>query len=244
MTLLTEITDALSGNIEQDLSGYVVNDLCIQHAPRTILLLESPHVDEVDAGHPLAGRSGKAVTKALKQNPSIRPMLEQIEGANQNNEAIGCILRRCPGTLRLGLMNASRLPLQEKTYRGQEDHIWRNWQLHGEFLCYLQTVRDNPALLSVEAEHRASRVYRVLRNDLKSRLEQLPGDTLIVPCGQVARAFVDVATHLEEYQGAAQIYDQEVLHPSHRHWEGQDGNPTQVVTSLVQLIHDRRLPHA
>ena len=118
--------------------------------------------------------------------------------------------------------------------------IWHNWQLHGEFLCFLQTVRDNRELLSVEAEHRAFRVYRILLNDLKSRLERLPGDTLVVPCGKVARAFVDGATGLEGYQGAARIYDQKVPHPSYRHWEDNDRNPNaQVVNSLVDVIYNR-----
>ena len=234
MTLLTEITNALCGNIEQDLNRYVVNDRCMLSSPKTILLLESPHVDEVGAGHPLAGKSGKAVTRALKRNSSINQMLERIERANQNNEAIGCILQRYPGTLGLGLMNASRLPLQVKAYSGQGDNIWHNWQLHGEFLCFLQTVRDNLALLSVEAEHRAFRVYRILLNDLKSRLERLPGDTLVVPCGKVAKAFVDGATGLEGYQGAARIYNQKVPHPSYGHWKGNEA-----VNSLVNMIYDR-----
>ena len=233
MTLLTEITNALCDNIEQDLNRYVVDDLCMHRSLRTILLLESPHVDEVRAGHPLAGDSGKAVTRALKRNCSINQMLERerIEREDQDNEAIGCILQRHPETLGLGLMNASQLPLQIKAYRGQGDNIW---QLHGEFLCFLQTVRDHLELLSAEAEHRAFRVYRILLNDLKSRLEGLPGDTLVVPCGKVARAFVDGATGLEGYQGAAQICNQDIPHPSYGHWEGNG-----VVNSLVNMIYSR-----
>ena len=259
--LLTEIADALDGNqvsIERDFGCYVVNDLVESPAPRTILLLESPHVEEVPARHPLAGKSGKAVTKALKRNPSIKKTLGQIECTNctnqdsSANEAIGCILQRCPGTLRLGLMNACQLPLQISAYclgpktlalrpvAFREADRWYHWKHHSEFLCFLQTVRDNPKLLLVEAEHHAFRVYRVLLNDLKSRLERLPANVRVVPCGKAARAFTAKVTGLEEYQGVAEIWDQKVPHPSFGHWRDDEKNShAQVVTSLVDMIHER-----
>ena len=255
--LLTEIAGALGSNhesIDRDFGCYVVDDLCGRSlAPKTILLLESPHVDEVPAGHPLAGKSGKAVTKALKRNTSIETTLGQIECANQDssdNEAIGCILRRCPGTLRLGLMNACRLPLQIKAYcpgpravrpvaSCDADRRY-HWKHHSEFLCFLQTVRDNPKLLSVEAEHHAFRVYRVLLNDLKSRLERLPENVRVVPCGKAATAFVAKVIGLEGYQGVAEIWDQNVPHPSFGHWRDDEKNShAQVVMSLVDMIHER-----
>ena len=242
--MLTKIADALGGShesIKRDFRCHVVDDLVDCDLPKTILLLESPHVREVRVRHPLAGGSGKEVTKALKRNKSIETTLGRIECANQDssaNEAIGCILRRCPGTLRLGLMNACRLPLQIKAYCPRRQAVrpvdfrkadrWFHWKHHSEFLCFLQMVRDNPKLLSVEAEHHAFRVYRVLLNDLKSRLEKLPADARVVPCGDVARAFVEEAVGLEGYQGKAEIWgysssgawDQgkKVPHPAYGHW--------------------------
>lgn len=248
MSLLREIAEALGCNheaVEQDFGCYVVPDLCtVQPAPKTILLLESPHYDEVHAGHPLAGASGKEVTKVLKCNCSIQTMLSQIESANRvssGNEAIGCILKRCPGTLRLGLMNSIRLPLQIKAYRGSQQYHRR---LFGEFLCLLlQTViRNRSTLLSDEALPRASRIYRVLLNDLKSRLENLPEEALVVPCGEAARDFLEKARSLEGYQGAARIYDQEIPHPARGHWKRNASNDC--VQSLVNVIHDRSLAHA
>ena len=206
----------------------------------------------VPAGHPLAGQTGKAVTEALKHNTSIKPMLERIARASQgssDNEAIGCILRRRPGTLRLGLMNASRLPLQIEAYcprnRAKRPPAFRNadrwyhWQHHGEFLSFLQTVRDHPRLRSVEAEHRA---FRVLLNDLKLRLEGLTEDVRVVPCGEVARAFVARAISLEGYRGAAEIWNpqQKVPHPSRGQWRNEEN--TQVVDRLVNMIHERSAP--
>lgn len=260
MTLLTEIAVALGSNhesIERDFGCYAVGDLCrMQSAPRTILLLESPHVDEIRAGHPLAGDTGKKVTEALKRNTSIETTLGQIECANQDssdNEAIGCILRRCPGTLRLGLMNACRLPLEINAYTDpQAPNKWYRWQeLHSEFLCLtLRTVKSLPKLLSVEVDNRAFRVYRVLLNDLKSRLDELPADVQVVPCGKVARAFVAGAISLAGYQETAKIWGyrsgarmwdtrRKVPHPSRGHWRRRRRSNAQVVTELVNMIHER-----
>lgn len=248
--LLTEIADALGSDhesIERDFGCYVVNDLVDCDLPKTILLLESPHVNEVCAGHPLAGDTGKNVTEALKRNPSIETMLGQIECTNQDsnaNEAIGCILRRCPGTLRLGLMNACRLPLELNAYTDpQARNKWYRWQeLRNEFLCLiLRTVKSLPILLSDEVENHAFGVYRVLLDDLKSRLERLPADALVVPCGDVAKAFMEEAIGLAEYQGAAEIWDQKkVPHPARGQWKDQENAENiEVVKSLVNIIHER-----
>ena len=244
MCLLREIAGVLGCNqelITSAFDGYVMDDFCTtQPAPRTILLLESPHVDEVSAGHPLAGLSGRFVTEALRRNVPIRTELDRLVRGNPNlngSEAIGRILQCCPQTLRLGLMNSSRLPLQIKA------HCDDNWRLHGEFLCFLELVKYRPKLLSIEPTNRPSRIFRVLLNDLKSRLERLPEDALIVACGKVARAFIAGAINLEGYRGVAQIHgrkvghwnkNRKVPHPSYGHW-----NNNRKVTSLVDIIRER-----
>ena len=248
MPLLTEIANALGcarDAVTGDFSGYVIKDHCPQPAPKTILLLESPHTEEVRERHPLAGQAGKKVTNALRCNESIRGILDRLDGANQDsngNEAIGRILRRDQQqTLRLGLMNASQLPLQIKAHCDCEGaHHDCNWQRYGELLCFLQAVRECPKLLldrnRLRARNRASGTYNVLLDDLKLRLQALPSDALVVPCGQVARDFVTAATHPERgYQRTARICQREIPHPSARgNWYGMRG-----VEELVDTIRKR-----
>ena len=227
MSLLSAIANALGcnlGSITEAFGGYVIDDLCTaQPAPRTILLLESPHTDEKNAGHPLVGKSGKFVTNALRRNKLIGTELDRL--GSEDREAIGCILQRHPQTLRLGLMNSSRLPLQIEAYHDG------NWQLYGEFLCFLEMLKCRPELLLVKSTNRLS---RILLNDLKSRLERLPKGALVVPCGKVARAFVKGVGNLEGYQDTAQIYDQEIPHPSLGHWERNENK--EVVDQLLDII--------
>lgn len=243
MNLLRELAAALNCNrqsIEPLFGRYVVGDLCTMQPAPTILVLESPHDDEVAHGYPAAGTTGSAITSALRRNVSIEATLEQ--------SPLGSILQRCPRTLRLGLMNASRLPLQIKVYR--QEHIeWYGWdRIQSEFLCFLlQTLRQLQGdtderqindLLSNEADNHASRVYRVLLNDLKFRLESLPRGALVVPCGKVARNLVDRVASLDGYEGTAeiraQIGDKDIPHPVVPGWSKLD-----VVTSLVDIIRKR-----
>ena len=246
MTMLTEISNVLGIDLlatEPDFGSCIVDDLYeMQPAPKTILLVESPDVKELSAGHPLAGKSGEGVTAALKRNESIRPILEPIESANEDDEAIGSILQRCAGTLRLGLMNASRFPLDIGAYADRDSPTstkWYRWQrLHSEFLCLtLQAVKNRHELLSYEAEDHASRIYRVLLDDFKSRLEGLSADVLVVPCGKVAQTFVKDASGMEGYSGEAGICECDVPHPARGQWSRK--KHAQVVTWLVNMIYER-----
>ena len=233
-------------SIEQDLGCYVVDDLpcptrsapgcTTRPVPKTILLLESPHREEIGARHPLAGSAGKTVTKLLNCDPSIRRILDRI---SSGNEAIGRILQRHPRTLRLGLMNSSRLPLQTKAYCiGAYCSSQQHKRLYGELLCLLQSLRSRPKALSDDALPRASRVYRVLLNDLKWRLEMLPAGTLVIPCGNVARAFVDQARALE-YKGLAEICAQQVSHPAARGKSSWSWESNETVRKLVDHVRQR-----
>lgn len=232
MSLLTDLAKCLdrtrSECIERVFYPYVVGDLTAEDA-KTILLLESPDADEIAARHPLAGNAGKGVTAALKSNSSARPHLPEGSANSDSNEAFGCILKRCSQTLDLGLMNCSLLPLQINAYF---DDSWQRWQSHANFLCFLQTVRNRLSKSAPEeAQGIACCVERVLRDDLRSRLEDLPNGALVVPCGDIARRFV------EGYEGSAHIYSCNVPHPARGQW--QNGKNHEVIERLLNKISAR-----
>ena len=247
MPLLTKIATALGcardevTAVTTHFRGYVIHDLPRRPAPppRTILLLESPHKDERAAGHPLAGpeekQAGRIVTDALRLDDEIRMELDGLEGANQN-PTIGRILLDRPETLRLGVMNASLLPLQITA------HSPENWERYGEFLCFLQLVKARPSLLlnraRLQAPHRAARIYKVLLGNLKSRLRVLPHGALVVPCGDVARVFEMAARPpRRRYQVYKEVYPREKIpHPSARSIAWRDH---QHVRALVGRIRER-----
>lgn len=147
---------------------------------KVILLLESPHVDEVPVERPLVGRSGKAVTEALQMNVSA---MRGVDGA------IGDLVAR--GNQRvswLGIMNASRLPLKARAYPAcgaVRPADMPGWPEFAKCLAYVRgderpvTERNEAALL---LEH-------ALVEDLQKRLDDIPAERelLLVCCGEFAQ---------------------------------------------------------
>lgn len=154
---------------------------------RTVLLCESPHVDEVCHGHALAGKAGRNVSAALH--------------IPNGQFAIGCLLTG-PTQHRvldsLGLMNVSLLPLQKTPYCAniQQDDDYR------DLLCAFSEIRDRTSKgvhgLQFKQSDRTDealitmmrKVCDVILCDLKRRLCQLPNCALVIPCGNVARNFL------------------------------------------------------
>ena len=91
------------------LKRYLVLDLPNSNADidrvNIVFVVESPHVDEVCHKHPLAGSSGKNVTRKY--------LTTMIDSSEQSKKAIGCLVvsGQVPW---LSLINVSQLPLQKK----------------------------------------------------------------------------------------------------------------------------------
>ena len=239
MSFLGDIANALtlceteSKEFIEIFTNVIVKDSISEESePRTVLLVESPDKDEICHGHPLAGKSGKAVTRKLL--------------TNQHNTPIGCFLHRgCKCTqfdiqnaaissLGLGLMNVSLLPLNMKS----EVYCQNIHQQYSEFLCYLQAIKNNPCI-DLLSDHAPSGVYKAIRDDLRRRLRRLSSNVLVVPCGKVARAFLCRVTHMSSDQGGPKIYvsDNDIPHPSRSYWARQKHKET--IDSLLETIRDR-----
>ena len=73
---------------------------------RLAFICESPHVDELKCGYPLAGYSGKEISKYLINDASISI------GNVANSES----LRRRLGLSAFSILNVSQLPMQRNAY--------------------------------------------------------------------------------------------------------------------------------
>ena len=218
---------------------FIVDDSIINRRLRTVLLLESPHKDEICHKHPLAGKAGKSITRKLLPNQR-----------NNNNVPIGCLLHqgcRCeqanirdPVISSLGLMNVSRIPLGKNAYPPNIH------QQYSELLCYLHAIKGKPfaAFLS---NHAPSRVYMAIhmaihmaiRDDLGRRLRALSSNILVVPCGEVARSFLCRATNMPDYRDGPEIYasNYDVPHPARNMWNRE--RYQELIESLVNTIRNR-----
>ena len=150
---------------------------------KVVLLLESPHTDEVQAGRPLAGDSGKSVTKELGENV---PAMRGVAGAVGDLVANGD--RRVSW---LGIMNASRLPLQASAYPANGADHRVDIPAWSEFAKCLPYVRGKRSV--TERNEAALLMERAIVEDLQERLDGIPveNDLLLVCCGKFAQSIFE-----------------------------------------------------
>jgi hypothetical protein len=103
--MLSAIIEKLRQGSNKSDKPYLVKDLVEDR--KILLMLESPHRDEIEHEAPLAGRSGKSVTKVLKDGLSIDESNKEI--------AFGRLVK-ANKVNKIGIMNISNLPLQMSAY--------------------------------------------------------------------------------------------------------------------------------
>lgn len=209
-----------SGVLPRVLQRFVVNDLTRHLQPRSgqvIMLFESPQWKEVLAGHPLAGSSGKEALRAFCTTNETPPYtLGEVLSLSQFS-----FLRR------LGVMNVSRLPLQDSPY----PYSVRR-QLPSRLLPSFKVVREGPKAWPERRLCRNRYFARLVQNDLQSRVERIrrrlgANNVKFVTCGDVAKF------HLCRVSGVQA--SQELTHPAERgNWANLD-EVTQMVSWYRQI---------
>ena len=214
--LEAEACAAFSNSLERFLvpdRGTVQDDGTVRDELRVVLLLESPHTDEVELPeihnrHPLAGRSGQDVTKVL---------MEWLPGLNlQDNESIGNLVNQEHCDIRwLGIMNVSWLPFQSSAYNISDDASRDRppWKEYKDSMEHIRKKRrrcedqDNPLRCKI------NQLYCMIIEDLRGRLESIKSarpDVLLVCCGKVAQKLYE--------ETGVRMCDTEAPHPARSQW--------------------------
>ena len=187
---------------------------------RVVLLLESPHKDEVPQHCPLVGSSGVYATKGLGT------VLPAMRGA----DALGDLVASSdPRVSWLGIMNASRVPLKPRPYwesgAGRPADI-PAWPTFAKCLPYVRgkrpvTERNEAALL----------LERVIVEDLQERLDRIPtgSDLLLVCCGAIAQRILERA---QVPDGIRVVY---TYHPSRDQWRRHANEMQDVYDDMMRL---------
>lgn len=147
---------------------------------KAILLLESPHKEEVQVGRSLVGRSGETVTEAIQINVSA---MRGVDGAI--GDLVACGNQRVSW---LGIMNASRLPLKARAYPAcgaARPADMPGWPEYTKCLAYVRGD-ERPVTERYEA---ALLLERTLVEDLQKRLDDIPAERglFLVCCGEFAQ---------------------------------------------------------
>ena len=169
---------------------------------RVVLLVESPHTDEVRPPlccdrYPLAGEAGKFTRGILDK------YLRSIGGIELPDLPIGKLVHiGCPHFIRqLGIMNVSQLPFQESAYQEVCDAGITDSENFTNYKGYMNTIKNNPFALT-RTEESCKMLDNAISEDLRVRLiylyERKP-DVLLIRCGEVAQGFYMKACMMNNY---------------------------------------------
>ena len=166
-----------------------------------VFILESPHTEELKFGVPVAGASGRMMSKVLFGRTTSWPLGRiLIEGAKDIGNPMLDEMKR------IGLMNICNIPMQAAAY---PEDIQKEY---APFLNILEQIR-----VKMSANYRVpemNELREIITVDFLRRLEHLrEREIQIVPCGRCASF----------YFGKARLDDQwdiheGVPHPSRNQW--------------------------
>lgn len=175
---------------------YFVNDL-IYDDTKIIFVLESPHVYEVKNGYPVAGKSGKDISKVLIKDEELKKL------------SFGQLVfeRRISN---FGILNVSNIPLQELAYNLKTDKgtfsELPTQLIFKDFVLF----RQNPSKRKKDC--RVNKMIDIFAQDFKKRLE-VHKDKKIVLCGAFVQKIFHDNFSLDEFENLI-----EVPHPSFNNW--------------------------
>ena len=203
---------SLSDDEREYLEKHIVRDVPEDLASvKVVFLMESPHTDEKEKGFPLAGKSGKNVTKDL-----IKLICSGVKG----KDPIGELVEESK-VCWLSIMNVCLLPLQKTPYENNE----KVSDTVRTLLCALKEIKYEMErggdLCPISKD-----VYEVIINDLACRIVQTkcqcPNELLLVPFGEFARrSLAEVKRRIGQDSMGLHFSEETVPHPTplYGHWK-------------------------
>jgi len=177
-------------------SDYFVNDL-IYEDTKILFVLESPHIYEVKNGYPVAGKSGKDMSKILVDDSELKKL------------SFGQLIYE-QKIKNLGILNVSNIPLQELAYNLKTDNgSFSNLPTQLIFKDFT-LFRQNPSKRKKDC--RVNKLIDIFSQDFKKRLE-LHKDKKIVLCGGFVQKIFNDTFSKDEFKNVI-----EVPHPSFNNW--------------------------
>ncbi|MBY6035931.1 hypothetical protein KUV80_04680 [Fictibacillus nanhaiensis] len=180
---------------EKAKENYAVEDITTEDT-KMLFILESPHKEELKAGVPLAGLSGRSMAKELFMEQSIDPFGKHLKQLIEKNKP----------TI-YGILNVCSFPLQSSAYPDQD--FVKEFQKE---LKIAEALRISSAKRFSEQEK--AMLHSMITDNFQSRLlAAIKEDTIIVPCGKFAEKYV---TALSDQISLTIIGG--VPHPSYNSW--------------------------
>lgn len=198
--------DSIREGIEdvfEDLERRFYVDSALTKDSKVIFVLESPHIQELQYGAPVSGRSGATMSKHLF-GPDYNKPLGRLIKKNMDDE------KRRPSLNVLGLMNICGIPMQRAAYKDQAVT-----DRYTDFFDRLEGVRQANQKDRFKDENWQT-MQDVILDRFRVRLvHEKERVCTFVPCGRFAQKFFRLADiHSDNWQ----VID-EVPHPSYNSWD-------------------------
>jgi hypothetical protein len=194
---------------EKAKASYSVPDIALDS--KLIFILESPHKEELKAGVPLAGLSGRSMAKALFLQEDILPMGKYLKQLMQDEKQTF-----------YGIVNVCPFPLQQSAYP-ETEFI----QKYKNELEIAETIRKSTA--NQFRDENKALFNELLIHDFQDRLiRTMEDDSIIVPCGKFAEKYVNqlaIRDKLNIIKG--------VPHPSYNSWSRER------YRDVIQIVRDQ-----
>lgn len=190
----------------EKLKDYFVDDL-IYEDTEVLFVLESPHNEEVKRGYPVAGKSGKDMSKVLFGEGE--PLGKLISERRVKN---------------LGIINICNYPLQMSAY----DDV----NLDVDMKLF-EKIRQNPKLRKKDLPINV--VVSKIMDSFKSRLASHT-DKKIILCGKFAEASFDSVFTDKPHRGSESNFKEvlRVPHPSFNQWLRASNK--EIVEKLMEFV--------
>ena len=237
---------SLARFLVEDAGIFVPGTNAVRNELRVVLLVESPHTDEVKLSedihnrYPLAGRTGRDVTSKLMD---WKRALELPELPELPVQPIGQLVHEEHHTVRtLGIINVSQLPFQCKAYKRihrivpQRRNDCRNHEHWDSYIDHMRIIRQNPCQGN-RRDANCRRLDEEIAIDLRRRLTPLHGDdhdVLLVLCGGVAQEFYRKATNRGPV--IIRLNTCNLPHPSLGNWDNLDPQNDQRLQRILDCL--------
>lgn len=159
----------------ESLKDYFVNDLVYEDT-QVVFVLESPHTEEVKNGYPVAGKSGKDMSKVLF-------------GCD---EAFGKLVYE-QSIKNIGIVNVCNFPLQKSAYKNADL----------KELDFFEKIRQNPKLRKNDKIGINERVG-IMMSDFSTRLNKHK-DKKIILCGNFAQNCFENYLNRDDFQAVLYV---------------------------------------
>ena len=158
----------------------IVRNVFVEDA-KVVFVLESPHVDEVAHGYPLAGHAGREMSRCIFGRYDVPFGL--IARERDLASLLGLELKKP-----YSVMNISQQPLQADAYIKNELQLPANIGLR---IRLRESLARSATLMTKHRDETLNQIKKQMYAQFRSECSKLEADTVVVACGNVARAFCE-----------------------------------------------------